>query len=180
MPSQQRPVGPQYPSGATGQHTPPHETLHVSMMVPDEFRVTALQCSLHPTCCTIDRQAALAWSRVHPDSVQSVPTLEFGLSQKLRVTLQLFGVIAPVDMPSASVVMPSGSSVVSFGDADGASGFPGVETALVSLLGSGVDSDVHAHTVMSDARAKLVIRLKFLMESSYAQRSGQRERYDVS
>jgi hypothetical protein len=61
--------------------------------------------------------------------VQSVPIEEFGLSQKLRVTLQLFGVM--------SAVMPSGSSVVSFGDADGASGFPGFETALVSLLGSG-------------------------------------------
>jgi hypothetical protein len=103
---------------------------HVSMMVPDESRMTALQCTLHPTEATIDLQADIAWDRLHPDSVQSVPIEEFGLSQKLRVTVQLFGVM------SASLVMPSGS-VVSSGDADGAAGFPGSATSLVSLLGSG-------------------------------------------
>lgn len=33
----------------TGQHTPPHWTLHISMMVPAEFRMTASQCTMHPT-----------------------------------------------------------------------------------------------------------------------------------
>ena len=102
------------------------------MMVPVESRMTALQCTVHPTEDTIDLQVDIAVDRLHPDSVQSVPIEEFGLSQKLRVTLQVAGVM------TASVVVPSDSSaVVSFGDADGASGFPGVDTLLVSLLGSG-------------------------------------------
>ena len=110
------------------------------MMVPDEFRMTASQCWTHPVCFTSDSQDDIAWDRPHPDSVQSVP-IEPDLSQKLSVTLQLFGVMFAV-IPSGSlvvslVVSSVVSLVVSFGDADDASGSPGFETAPVPLLGSG-------------------------------------------
>jgi hypothetical protein len=97
------------------------------MMLPVEFRMTASQCWVHPTEDTICLQAVMAADRVHPDSVQSVPIEEFGRSQKLRVTLQASGVM------SGSLVMPSGSSVVSFGDADSAAGVPGFETSFCDV-----------------------------------------------
>lgn len=83
----------------------------------------------HPFEDTIDLQADIAWDRLHPISEQSVPIpATFGLSHQLRVTLQLFGVM------TASVVVPSDSpAVVSFGDADGASGFPGFETSFCDV-----------------------------------------------
>lgn len=127
VPSQHWPPVPQkLPSG---QHVLPHWTRHVSMTPPLESRMTALQCTLHPTEATIDLQAEIAADRLHPVSVQSVPIEEFGRSQKLRVTLHAFGVM------TASLVMPSGSLVVSFDDADGASGFPGTVTSFCDTPG---------------------------------------------
>jgi hypothetical protein len=76
---------------------------------------------LHPTSDTIDLQTDLAWDRLHPDCVQSVPTAEFGLSQKLSVTKQACGVM------TESVVVPD-SSAGTVRDARGTSGF----TAIVS------------------------------------------------
>jgi hypothetical protein len=124
--------------------------------------MTASQCTAHPFEATIDLQADIAWDRLHPISEQSVPIpATFGLSHQLRVTWQLFGVM------TASVVVPSDSpAVASFGDADGASGFPGTETSLVSLLGSGVESSVHAYTLMSDAIARQLTKPSFLIVTS--------------
>ena len=130
--------------------------LHVSMMDPVESRMTALQCTLHPFEATIDLQAEIAVLRLHPVSVQSVPIEEFGRSQKLRVTLQLAGVIA-------SVVVPSASSVVASSDDAGASAVTSAETPLIALPGSGVDSSAHACKV-SNVSARPVIRARFLMD----------------
>jgi hypothetical protein len=131
--------------------------------------MTALQCTLHPFEATIDLQADIAVDRLlHPDSVQSVPIEEFGLSQKLSVTEQLFGVM------TASLVMPSDSSGVAPSedgdDGDDASVFL-LETSPVALPGSGVDSSAHAYTVTSDATTRLLIRPKPFMTSSSARRS---------
>jgi hypothetical protein len=120
--------------------------------------MTALQCTLHPFEATIDLQADIAVLKLHPVSVQSVPIEEFGLSQKLRVTLQLAGVM------TASVVVPSDSSDVASSDDADASAFTSAEAPLIALPGSGVDSSVHACKV-SNVSARPVLRTRFLIEA---------------
>jgi len=92
----------------------------------------------------------MAEIREHPVSVQSVPIEEFGLSQKLRVTLQLAGVIA-------SVVAPADSSGVAASDGAGALVVTSAEAPLFALSGSGVGSSAHAYKV-SNANARPAIR----------------------
>jgi len=127
------------------------------MMVPAEFRMTASQCWVHPTEDTICLQAVIAADRVHPDSVQSVPIEEFGRSQKLRVTLQAFGVM------SESLVIPSGSSVVSFGDADGASGFPGFETSFCDVGESTPQANMTAAEIQNTPSVRSICWLLFAL-----------------
>jgi hypothetical protein len=153
MPSQHAPWGPQY-CVLSEQQVPPQVNLHVSMTDPVESRMTALQCTLQPFEATIDLQAEIAELREHPVSVQSVPIEEFGLSQKLRVTLQLAGVIA-------SVVAPGDSSGVAA--SDGAGAVTSAEAPLFALSGSGVGSSAHAYKV-SNANARPVIRTIFLID----------------
>jgi hypothetical protein len=78
----------------------------------------------HPTSDTIDLQTDLAWERLHPDCVQSVPIVEFGLSQKLRVTKQAAGVMTD------SVIVPSDSSAGTVRDSDGAAGFAAIVSSF--------------------------------------------------
>lgn len=97
------------------------------MMEPVESRMTALHFTLHPTEAASDLQADMAELRVHPVSVQSVPIEEFGLSQKLRLTLQLAGVM------TASVVVSRDSSAAASSDDADASVFTSAETPLIAF-----------------------------------------------
>jgi hypothetical protein len=119
------------------------------MMVPLELRMTASQWMAHPTDDTIDLQTEIAWDRLHPVCLQSVPT-EPGASQKLSVTWH------PAATAASSPVASSSSSLST------------LATLLVSSLDSGLGSNAHAYTPMSDTTARQLIKLHFPMVTSCA------------